>query len=113
MTQTAVTVFLGSESEGRVPMLGASGAIAAVLGAYFVLYPRARVVTLMLWFPVNVPAWVYLGGWFVFQLLEANGGMTSPDSAGGVAFFAHIGGFVFGVIVARLSTAARQTTVTS
>jgi membrane associated rhomboid family serine protease len=101
MTQTGITLLFGTASDARVPMLGASGAIAAVLGAYFVLYPRARVLTLVLWFPVRIPAYLYLGGWFLYQLVEAHFGMVSPDRGGGVAFFAHIGGFVFGVIVAR------------
>jgi membrane associated rhomboid family serine protease len=111
MTQTAITVFLGTESDGRVPMLGASGAIAAVLGAYFVLYPEAHVVTLVLRFPVPIPAWIFLGGWFIFQLVEAHFGMTSPDQAGGVAFFAHIGGFLFGIIFAKRFMAARRSKV--
>ena len=84
-----------------VPVLGASGAIAAVLGAYFVLYPNSRVLTLVLVFPVRIPAWVFLGLWFLYQLVEANFGLVSASAnGGGVAFFAHVGGFLFGVIVA-------------
>ena len=60
-------------------MLGASGAIAAVLGAYFVLYPTSRVLTLVLVFPVKIPAWVFLGLWFVYQLIQANNGLTSAQ----------------------------------
>jgi membrane associated rhomboid family serine protease len=101
-TQTAVTLLAGSAASARVATLGASGAIAAVLGAYFVLYPDSRVLTLVLIFPVKIPAWVFLGLWFVYQLVEANYGLTSAHAnGGGVAFFAHVGGFVFGVIVAR------------
>jgi membrane associated rhomboid family serine protease len=101
-TQTAVTLIAGSAASARVPMLGASGAIAAVLGAYFVLYPDSRVLTLVLVFPVRIPAWVFLGLWFLYQLVEANYGLTSAGAnGGGVAFFAHVGGFIFGVIVAR------------
>jgi membrane associated rhomboid family serine protease len=96
-TQTAVTLIAGSSSAAMVPVLGASGAIAAVLGAYFVLYPNSRVLTLVLVFPVRVPAWVFLGLWFLYQLVEANYGLTSAQAnGGGVAFFAHVGGFVFG-----------------
>ncbi|MGZ6662491.1 MAG: rhomboid family intramembrane serine protease, partial [Solirubrobacteraceae bacterium] len=85
----------------RVPMLGASGAIAAVLGAYFVLYPDSRVLTLVLVFPVKIPAWIWLGVWFLYQLVEANYGLSSAHAnGGGVAFFAHVGGFIFGVLVA-------------
>jgi membrane associated rhomboid family serine protease len=82
-----------------VPMLGASGAIAAVLGAYWVLYPDAKILTLVFVFPIRVRASIFLGLWFVYQLIEAHSGMTSASS-GGTALFAHIGGFVFGVISA-------------
>jgi membrane associated rhomboid family serine protease len=109
MTQTAVTLLAGTASAARVPNLGASGAIAAVLGAFIVLYPTARIRSLLLVFIVQIPAWVYLGGWFVYQLLEGNAGLTSSAAnGGGVAFFAHIGGFVFGALVtAALLNAGR------
>jgi len=91
-----------------VPTLGASGAIAAVLGAYFVLYPGSRVRTWI--FPVflvRIPAWIFLGLWFLYQLIEANFGLFSTSAnGGGVAFFAHVGGFIFGWIVARVLTGA-------
>lgn len=100
MTQAAVTLLFGSPEAARVPSLGASGAIAAVLGAFFVLYPKAQIRTLVLYFIVPIPAWVYLGGWFVYQLVEGHAGLTSAAAnGGGVAFFAHIGGFVFGAAV--------------
>jgi membrane associated rhomboid family serine protease len=100
MTQTAVTVLFGTATAARVPTLGASGAIAAVLGAFFVLYPDARIRTLVLVFFVKIPAWVYLGAWFLYQLAEGNFGLASASAnGGGVAFFAHVGGFVFGVVV--------------
>ena len=66
-TQTAVTLIAGSAASARVPVLGASGAIAAVHGAYFVLYPNSRVLTLILVFPVRIPAWVFLGLWFLYH----------------------------------------------
>ena len=71
-----------------------------MLGAFFVLYPTARIRTLVLVFFVQIPAWLYLGAWFLYQLVEANFGL-SPASAngGGIAFFAHVGGFVFGAVV--------------
>ena len=113
-TQTAITLLAGSAASARVPMLGASGAIAAVLGAYFVLYPDSRVLTLVLVFPVKIPAWIWLGVWFLYQLVEADYGITSAHAnGGGVAFFAHVGGFIFGVLVAiwlartRLETQGR------
>jgi membrane associated rhomboid family serine protease len=99
--QTAITLIAGTAAEARVPMLGASGAIAAVLGAYFVLYPGSKILTLILVFPVRIPAWVFLGGWFLYQLVEANFGLfSSHANGGGTAFFAHVGGFIFGVAVA-------------
>ena len=98
----------GSAADARVPTLGASGAIAAVLGAYFVLYPGSRVRTWI--FPVflvRIPAWIFLGLWFLYQLIEANFGLFSTSAnGGGVAFFAHVGGFIFGWIVARVLTGA-------
>jgi len=95
----------------RTPMIGASGAIAGVLGGYIVLYPRARVITLVLIFffiqVVSIPAVVLLGWWFLIQLF--NGVLSLGEYAsGGVAFFAHIGGFVTGVILIRLFTLGRR-----
>jgi membrane associated rhomboid family serine protease len=106
MTQTFMTLVAGTAADGRVPVLGASGAIAAVLGAYFVLYPKSRVLTLVVVFLVRIPAWVFLGLWFLYQLVEGNFGLFSASSnGGGTAFFAHVGGFVFGVLLARLLAA--------
>jgi membrane associated rhomboid family serine protease len=108
-TQTAVTLLAGTAADARVPMLGASGAIAAVLGAYFILYPNSRVLTLLFVFPVKIPAYIYLGLWFLYQLIEANYGLFSAHAnGGGVAFFAHVGGFLFGVIVARALYGAQK-----
>src|SRR6266446_1673210 len=89
----------------RVPTVGASGAIAGVLGAYFVLYPKARV---LIWFPIfflfYLPAWVVLGYWFLMQFLS--GAATSiadySDTHGGVAFWAHVGGFVAGIVLIKI-----------
>jgi membrane associated rhomboid family serine protease len=101
MTQTLVTLLFGTAAEARVPDLGASGAIAAVLGAYFVLYPNSKVFGLFVIFPLRVSAWFFLGFWFLYQLFEANFGLFSATAnGGGVAFFAHVGGFIFGVLVA-------------
>jgi membrane associated rhomboid family serine protease len=86
-----------------VPTLGASGAIAAVLGGYALLYPRARVVTLIfiIFFItlLELPALLVLGAWFVLQLIDAS---SQPLTGGGVAYFAHIGGFLFGLIAIKL-----------
>jgi membrane associated rhomboid family serine protease len=101
-TQTAMTLLAGSPSDAQVPTLGASGAIAAVLGAYFILFPGAQIRGLAGFWPVRLSAWVFLGFWFLYQLFEANFGLfESTANGGGVAFFAHVGGFVFGVVVAR------------
>jgi hypothetical protein len=103
VTQTAMTLLAGTTADARVPNLGASGAIAAVLGAYFVLFPTARVLGLIGIIPVRISAWFFLGFWFLYQLFEANFGLFGASAnGGGVAFFAHVGGFVFGFIVASL-----------
>jgi membrane associated rhomboid family serine protease len=109
LTQTAVTLLFGTTAEAHVPNLGASGAIAAVLGAYFVLYPNSTVRGLVVIFPVQLSAWFFLGAWFLYQLIEANFGLFgAAANGGGVAFFAHVGGFVFGVIVASVLVRAGQ-----
>jgi membrane associated rhomboid family serine protease len=102
-TQTAMTLIFGTAAEAGVPNLGASGAIAAVLGAFFLLYPTSTVRGLVVVFPVKLSAWFFLGAWFIYQLIEANFGLWgAAANGGGVAFFAHVGGFVFGAIVARI-----------
>jgi membrane associated rhomboid family serine protease len=100
LAQTAMTLWFGSGADALVPTLGASGAIAAVLGAYFVLYPRSEVFGLLVVFPLRVPAWIYLGIWFLYQFYESNYAILSGKSGGnGVAFAAHVGGFLFGALV--------------
>jgi membrane associated rhomboid family serine protease len=92
-----------------VPNLGASGAIAAILGAYLVLFPRARVYTLVFFFfitAVELPAVVVLGAWFVLQLFSGVGGLGTQVN-GGVAYWAHVGGFVFGMAGAWLFFSGR------
>jgi len=88
-----------------VPMVGASGAVAGVMGAYFILYPHSRIVTLIplfIVFPiVEVPAIFFLGLWFVMQLLSGVGSIaaaTAGEPAGGVAFWAHVAGFAAGIV---------------
>ena len=89
----------------RVPAIGASGAIAGVLGAYLILFPRAQVTTLIpIFFFITireVPAFIILGLWFVLQLFSGVGSLSvaGAEQAGGVAYFAHIGGFVLGMIL--------------
>jgi rhomboid family protein len=106
-TQTIVTLGWGSELEGQIPNVGASGAIAGVLGAYAILLPHARVLTLIVVLIVEVPALLVLGAWFVFQLWAGSASFDSPQEGGGVAFFAHIGGFVFGMLAVRFFAVRR------
>jgi len=96
----------------NLPTVGASGAIAAVLGAYLVTYPRARVLTLIPififpWF-VEIPAFIYLVFWFVMQLLEGIGTLGTSVETGGVAVWAHVGGFVAGVVLMKLMQPSRR-----
>jgi membrane associated rhomboid family serine protease len=84
-----------------LPALGASGAISGVMGAYAVLFPRARVLMLFLIFLVPIPALLVLGYWFVLQFLSGVGEFGAAN-AGGVAWWAHIGGFVVGLVVAGI-----------
>ena len=106
--QTFVTLGWGSASDAAIPNLGASGAIAAVLGAYLILHPGGSVLT---WiapiFFIPIPALIYLGLWFVFQLVEGGFAFVHPEEGGGVAYFAHIGGFVFGFLAIKLFQAGR------
>ena len=100
--QTVVTLWVGSDTNAAIPNLGASGAVSGVLGAYLVLLPNASVLTLVFFFLIEVPAFLFLGFWFVFQLWEGGFSLAMPQAGGGVAFFAHIGGFVFGAVTVRL-----------
>ena len=107
--QTVMTLSFSPQADARIPMLGASGAISAVLGAFLVLYPHARIKTLVLVFFVQIPAWAYLGGWFLYQLAEAHDALFAASAEGsGVAFFAHVGGFVFGWVVTRALLGSRM-----
>jgi len=98
--QTVVTLGFGTTQDASVPNIGASGAIAGVLGAYFVLLPRARVLTLIFFGIIlirEIPAVWFLGVWIALQIWSGGLSIVSPQSGGGTAFFAHIGGFVFGI----------------
>ena len=94
-----------------IPTLGASGAIAATLGAYLVFFPRARITSLVFlgffYQLIDVPAILVLGFWFVLQLIDGFTSLSMVETGGGVAFFAHIGGFVAGALVARLLVGVR------
>jgi membrane associated rhomboid family serine protease len=100
--QAWVTLRYAGVHAASVPTVGASGAIAGVLGAYLVLLPHARVVTLVFGFiPVPISAMLFLGLWFVFQLWEGGFSVTHPGAGGGVAFAAHVAGFLFGAVAVR------------
>jgi membrane associated rhomboid family serine protease len=91
-------------SGSSAPVVGASGAIAGVMGAYFILYPKARV---LVWFPpiflFHVPAWLMLGYWFLMNFLSgtATSIAETTQSTGGIAFWAHVGGFVAGILMIK------------
>jgi membrane associated rhomboid family serine protease len=105
IAQTFVTLHFGTVEDASIPNIGASGAIAAVLGAYLVLLPNARVLTaifVILIFFQELPATLFLGFWFLFQLWLGGWSLVQPEAGGGVAFFAHIGGFVFGLATVSL-----------
>jgi membrane associated rhomboid family serine protease len=91
-----------------IPTIGASGAIAATLGAYLVFYPGARVTSLVFlgffYQLVRIPAAIVLGFWFILQLFSGIGSLGANQGGGGVAFFAHIGGFMYGAVVAWVVT---------
>lgn len=106
----AVALFVALNPNGTVPMIGASGAIAGILGAYFVLFPRARILTLI-WVIfiirlVWLPAIFILGYWFIIQLVMGVSSLASQG--GGIAWFAHVGGFAFGWLYFRVRTALRR-----
>ena len=100
--QTFVTLQWGGAHAASIPNIGASGAISAVLGAYFLLLPGARVLTAIFlgffFFIQEVPAMLFLGIWIALQLWQGGFGVVHPEAGGGVAFFAHIGGFAFGML---------------
>jgi membrane associated rhomboid family serine protease len=103
LAATALQLAFGPNS--TIPNVGASGAIAAVLGAYLVLFPRARVYTLVFFFfitAIELPAVAVLGFWFVLQLFSGVGGLGADVNGGGVAYWAHVGGFAFGAAVTWL-----------
>jgi membrane associated rhomboid family serine protease len=103
---TAALTQVLIDPSSKVPLVGASGAIAAALGAYIVLFPGARILSLVFlgffYQLLEVPALVILGFWFVLQLISGAAALGPETAQGGVAFFAHIGGFILGVLVGLL-----------
>ena len=110
LAATALQTAVGPDS--AVPNVGASGAIAAVLGGYLLLFPRARVITvifIIFFFTVlELPAILILGFWFVQQVLFGYFGLNSGGEGGGVAYFAHVGGFAFGLVAIKLFASERR-----
>ena len=110
LAATALQIAVGPGS--TVPNLGASGAVAGVLGGYLLLFPRARVITvifIVFFFTiVELPAMLILGFWFVQQILFGYFDLNSAGDGGGVAYFAHIGGFAFGLLAIKLFADERK-----
>jgi hypothetical protein len=101
---TAALTQIALDPRSTLPTIGASGAIAGVMGAYVLLYPRARVLTLVVlivfftfWW---IPAWIFLGYWFLIQFFSAS--ITAHQASGGVAFGAHVGGFLTGLVLIKV-----------
>ena len=109
----ALELQIAIRPDAMVPTLGASGAIAGVLGGYIVLYPRARVLTLIfliIFFTfIEIPAYLFLFIWFAQQAVFGAVDLTTPSGGGGgVAYFAHVGGFAFGLLAVRLFAKRRS-----
>jgi membrane associated rhomboid family serine protease len=107
----AAALYILLDAGSNVPTIGASGAIAGVMGGYFMVYPRSRVLT---WFPpiffFYLPAWVILGYWFVYQFLSgAAVSAGGQRDMGGIAFWAHVGGFVAGMVMIKLLPQRQKT----
>ena len=106
----ATGVFASSESSLLVPSLGASGAISGVLGGYILLHPKRRVTVILFRFLTDVPAYVAIGIWFAFQLISGLGMLGGGSQQGGVAYAAHIGGFIAGLVLIKFfDSRGRQT----
>jgi len=104
----ATGVFAGDERSLLVPSLGASGAISGVLGAYILLYPKRRVTVILFRFLTQVPAYVAIGIWFAFQLISGLGMLGSGSQGGGVAYAAHVGGFLAGLILIKFFDSGKK-----
>src|SRR5574341_337201 len=104
-----VHVYFNSRSE--IPCIGASGAIAGVLGAYMVTFPRARILVIIplfiLWETMELPAIVVLGFWFLIQFFTGTASISSIKGGGGIAWWAHVGGFVLGIILIKIFPKSR------
>lgn len=101
-------MFATDPSSLLIPSLGASGAISGVLGGYIVLFPHRRVTAILFRFVTDVPAYVAIGIWFVFQIISGTTLLGGGSQLGGVAYAAHIGGFVAGVVLVKVFTIRRR-----
>jgi membrane associated rhomboid family serine protease len=99
---TTVAMYGAGSEQALVPSLGASGAISGVLGAYVFLFPHRRVTVIMFRMLTQVPSYVAIGMWFVFQLISGLGMLGGGSQIGGIAYAAHIGGFVAGLLLVRI-----------
>ena len=104
----ATGVFATSENSLLVPSLGASGAISGVLGAYILLHPKRRVTVILFRFLTDVPAYVAIGIWFAFQLISGLGILGGGSQQGGVAYAAHIGGFLAGLVLIKFFDSGKR-----
>lgn len=99
----ASLIFVYFDPHSKFPVIGASGAIAGVMGAYFIMFPRSRILTLIpvLFLPyfIELPAVIFLGLWFLLQLFSGTFALVAPEAGGGIAWWAHIGGFIVGILL--------------
>jgi membrane associated rhomboid family serine protease len=109
----ATWMFATDPASLLIPSLGASGAISGVLGGYLLLYPRRRVTIMQFWFVAHVPAYIAIGLWFVFQLISGLGILGGGSQQGGVAYAAHIGGFIAGLVLVKFFTIGRSSRMVS
>src|SRR5215213_175064 len=110
LSHVFATYFFGQSA--YVPSLGASGAISGVMGGYIVLFPTRRVrIWLFFFFTISVPAFIAVGLWFVFQLVNGIGALGGDEAAGGIAYAAHIGGFIAGLIMVKMFARRRPVLV--
>lgn len=110
LTQFAV------DPHATIPMLGASGAVAGILGAYFALFPKNKIKTLVFIFIfitiIDIPAWILLFYWFITQLFSGVATISLNPNIGGIAFLPHVGGFLFGYLIASLTLSQRRYVIT-
>src|SRR4029077_4382370 len=104
----ATAAFATDQSSLLVPSLGASGAISGVLGGYILLFPTRRFTVILFRFLTDVPAYVAIGIWFAFQLISGLGMLGGGSQQGGVAYAAHVGGFIAGVVLIKVFTIGRD-----